>query len=40
MPSAIARRAADSFALCEFLGLVLAGGTAGSFDDFPDASLD
>ena len=37
---AIAWRAADSFALREFLGAGLAGGTAGSFDDFADAAVD
>jgi transposase-like protein DUF772 len=37
---AIAWRAADSFALREFLRTGAAGGAARSFDDFPDASLD
>jgi transposase len=32
---AIARRAADSFALREILGVGAAGGAAGSFDDLP-----
>ena len=32
---AIAWRAADSFALREFLGVGAAGGAAGSFDDLP-----
>ena len=37
---AIAWRAADSFALREFLGLGAAGGDAGSLDDFAHASAD
>ena len=37
---AIAWRAADSFALREFLGLGVAGGAARPFDDLPHASLD
>ena len=37
---AIAWRTADSFALREFLGLGIARGAAGSFDDFAHASLD
>ena len=36
---AIAWRAADSFALREFLGLVLPGGAARSFDDFATRRL-
>jgi transposase len=37
---AIAWRAADSFALREFLGLVFAGGATRSFDDLPHAAVD
>ena len=37
---AIAWRAADSFALREFLGLGVAGGDAGPFDDFAHAAPD